>query len=872
MIGPNAEVVEATPVARTIASLPEQPAANVDVPQTVEPAPHYANAVTEPAVPPVMPPALVVKPAETPAPENAVEVAPPPAMVAAEATVPQHIETPAAEDHAVPAGNDAIAATEKANAEPTPEEPIAATPASEVPLTAPLPAPESTLLARLTPLPHSADPGLPAKLDSQLAPSYPDTGMKPVPIVGGMPSDAIAETPQPDTPRWHAPTLLLENLQSLTAHPATNRWAEETIHLVNDLGRAVEKQSDDRLVILGRLDQVANTSSSLAAATPDRDLAQKLFRAGFALQRRVALWKQLVRFENTAMEAESPAVNPQVLSLCLNELDHITSGSSEGTQWRNYLLLDALKSWSAAHNSPQDRIPAEMARRLLARLHRAALLPAQRQFITDGPVAILHTELLRHLAEPVDMDRFLGHVERYEASGRPSDARLVREDCQYLSVGNEAQQELVREVDRHYRNANLRVAIAADLLNRLMPNRKPEYAEVNDSILGYPVQGDSVTSSSAKIRLLPDPQRVRLALEITGDVTSLTTSMAGPATFVHDGDSRYLARKPMEIDLSGIRLWPTEVEVDHQSQLRQMRTDFDKVPLFNMVVRSVALGKHEDSQSAADEEVKQKVSAKAQQRIDAETGAQLRAAAQRLREKVLEPMDRLAIEPTLVAAETTPQRFIMRLRLASRDQLGGHTPRPVAPADSSASIQVHESALNNVLERLELNGRMFTMPQLSEHVARTFNRALPADDDPEHQEVHIRFAKDDAVRVRCRDGKVEITLAVASLSKGPRQWSNFLVRAYYRPEVRGRSVEMVRDGVVQLQAEHLATGGQIALRGAFSKTFAKRAPWQIIPTRLTTDPRLADLAITQFVIEDGWVGIALGPQRTAAHHGLLLRR
>ena len=158
-------------------------------------------------------------------------------------------------------------------------------------------------------------------------------------------------------------------------------------------------------------------------------------------------------------------------------------------------------------------------------------------------------------------------------------------------------------------------------------------------------------------------------------------------------------------------------------------------------------------------------------------------------------MDRLAIEPTLVAAETTPQRFIMRLRLAGQDQLGGHTPRPLAPADSLASIQVHESALNNVLERLDLDGHSFTMPQLSQHVAHTFNRSLPEDTNPDHQQVHIRFAKQDAVRVRCSGGRVRSRWP-SPLSKAPRQWSDFRVRAYYRPEVHGRTVEMVRDAVV----------------------------------------------------------------------------
>ena len=50
----------------------------------------------------------------------------------------------------------------------------------------------------------------------------------------------------------------------------------------------------------------------------------------------------------------------------------------------------------------------------------------------------------------------------------------------------------------------------------------------------------------------------------------------------------------------------------------------------------------------------------------------------------------------------------VRLRLASDHQLSGHTPRPRAMAGSLASLQVHESLLNNVLEQLRLEGRTMT--------------------------------------------------------------------------------------------------------------------------------------------------------------------
>ena len=45
-----------------------------------------------------------------------------------------------------------------------------------------------------------------------------------------------------------------------------------------------------------------------------------------------------------------------------------------------------------------------------------------------------------------------------------------------------------------------------------------------------------------------------------------------------------------------------------------------------------------------------------------------------------------------------------------------------------------------------------------------------------------------------------------------------------------------------------------------------------MPRQIVDDPKLKDAAITQFVIDDGWIGISLGPKPvpvTATHRKLL---
>ena len=91
----------------------------------------------------------------------------------------------------------------------------------------------------------------------------------------------------------------------------------------------------------------------------------------------------------------------------------------------------------------------------------------------------------------------------------------------------------------YFRNANVRVAMTAELLNRMMPQREPEYAPVQDVIQGATVRGQSVTANQISVRLTPDPHAVRMALEVNGEVAARARSTSGPAMFYTESESSF---------------------------------------------------------------------------------------------------------------------------------------------------------------------------------------------------------------------------------------------------------------------------------------------------------------------------------------------
>jgi hypothetical protein len=297
------------------------------------------------------------------------------------------------------------------------------------------------------------------------------------------------------------------------------------------------------------------------------------------------------------------------------------------------------------------------------------------------------------------------------------------------------------------------------------------------------------------------------------------------------------------------------------NNLVSLETDYDAVPILGSVVRNYALSQHDGARDQARMEVEHKVAAKARGLLDAQLAPRVAQATENFRQKVLAPLERLGIDATPIDMATTSERMTLRVRLSGQDQLGAHTPRPRALSDSLISFQIHQSALNNMLERLELNGQQFELPELFKWLAQKMDRPQGAAPEDLPDGVKLTFAEHDAIRVRCENDRAEVTIALAELRQGRKVWRNFTARAYYRTDVSSLEARLVRDGIVYLEGPELQGKAEFVLRGIFSKVMSHNRPLNLVPEKLTSDARVQDLQINQFVIEDGWIGLAYGPSR-----------
>lgn len=658
---------------------------------------------------------------------------------------------------------------------------------------------------------------------------------------------------------WPFPSALVKQLEDLSNESVCGEWAKTTIAGIQDLLRTDCADASACQAKFSNLETLAQSVDQLAQKPEAAAYKSHLLRARYAMLRRIALWKQ-VR-EIVARGADTYTVSlsdSSELSRSLDVVDRRLGASQLGTEWRRYLCLDELRLCLQAGDLERQR---HVARSVLNRLHSQQFDEGQSSFMQEASFNGFSDALSRCVDEPVDYSQVLESLELYEETNSATCAGDLARYYQVIrwSRSNDVK-ALGDRLNTYYRNANLRVTVSAALLNRMLPGSVTTDEPVRDTLLGAQVRGMSRNASRLRVVLTPDQHIWNVGLEVDGTVNSRTAASRGPARFFSNGWSRYAGRKLITVDRQGVHTDSADVRANMDMDLSGVETNFDSVPILGWVARAVAVEQHERNSEEARWLAAMKLRHMASNRINEEVDKQIADAEQQFQKNWLKPLRGLNLQPVVLDMQTSTDELTVRYRLASDDQLAAHTPRPEPPAGNLMSVQIHETALNNTLEQLHLDGQQFDIKSLYKHLADAFQRSefkLP-DDIPD--DIVVRFASKNAVRVRCEDNRLGVTLRIAELKNGPRtEWRNFSVRAYYVPDTARIDARLVRDGGIELVGNR-----DIQLRAIFSKVFSSSRPITLVNHQMADDPQWADVKISQFAINDGWIGVALNQEEAKA--------
>ncbi len=517
-----------------------------------------------------------------------------------------------------------------------------------------------------------------------------------------------------------------------------------------------------------------------------------------------------------------------------------------------------------ADGTPDSPLASQIRRAALALSRRVAVWRAATSCCAEteaAPAAVAGAEVGPGLAAActtIEVARLLDGLERYEVSRDPADAARVRESLRaVVATTLPAARALDRAVHDHYLSPNVRIAINDAFVEKMLPESTVTTGPLQDYVLGRKVRGTKTVEQSTAIRFTPHPTEIRLELLVMGEVASRTVTNAGSVAIHSRGLSTFTVFKPLEVSPRGLSFGAARGSASNQSQLAGIETSFDSVPLMGSIVRGIARNQHDENLDQATREVNVKIVSRACHEVDQQTEPQFTKLAEQIRERFWAPMERLGLEPTAVALETSSSGATARLRLAAAMQLAAHTPRPRAPEDSLFSMQVHESSVNNACGRFGLAGRKLSLEELTRLVCSQLGLPPQVPDDLPAG-VDVTFAAAEPVRIECRDGLVQVRVSLDALESGRRNnWYDIVAQVAYRPVADGLQVRLEREGPVQLSGPGHKGRMEFGLRTIFGKMFPKERPVKLVPVKMLANPRLAGVQAVQAVSADGWLAIAL---------------
>ena len=659
---------------------------------------------------------------------------------------------------------------------------------------------------------------------------------------------------------WPRPHALIEALESITGETRSQRWAETVLHKLESLGDVPSIESDASAALLDELSALTNQVENFDGLVHPARRRESVLATRDALQRRVEIWRQIQTISTRTERAQFiTSISDEQLALRMRSAVATIPGRKAPPAWKDYLGITHFQQ--AMADGPLDVYDrATMASFALDRLHSPRLDKRQQKLLDNAQFQRLDQLLRQAATQPAEPMDVLFAIEQYELSRTPTDGeRLALLASKLRWSVDPASAELAVRIDDNYRAANVRLAITDDFFNRSLPKAESRTEAVDEVILDSYVAGQREVETQLSVKFIPDANHWRVKMHADGKMTSNTTGFARNASLFTQGAGEFSANKLIVVNRHRIHVWPAKSEATYHGDLCGTCTSMEGVPLLGRIARNTAIEGYYERQWAANQEVAARLKNRAAKRLDQQAREQLQEGDAQLTKRILQPLERTSVEAIPQRLSTTEKRVTAEYRLAGLRQLGGHTPRPWAPDNALLSMQIHETAINNVVAGLQLDGRQAHIRDLFPEIYGVFGRDDYEIPDSMPDDVTILFAEENAVRISLQDGRMEVILQLAELRADGRVWRDLTVRNFYAPDPTSLDAKLVRDSTVRLKGKRLGTRDQFALRAIFTKIFGDNNEFTVIPAQLVDAPGLDGLEITQFLIRDGWLGVAIAP-------------
>ena len=660
---------------------------------------------------------------------------------------------------------------------------------------------------------------------------------------------------------WPECPLLHRQLKKLAEISVLTQWSLETQRELDLLHATRGFDSVESVSRLAKLRELQTQGIHNAATLMDMQHQTALFKMLSGLKRRLAIWHAVQAIITNEKALTEEKVDPRVIVAgALEGIDERLDGSAEAENWSTYLMLLTLKQYTTVDANLDAAERTEDSQRVLTRLHSNYLTPGQAELLLEEPFVSLEEGLRHWCAEPIDYTRLLMDIERYEAGRFSYQGVPVALSFQAIRwSADEPVAQLGAMLDQYYRGGNIRIRIAENFMNRLLPGPTHQTQEIDDTLAGAKITGTSQTTSELKVRLQADGLRWVIGVEAVGDIKTKTVTQKGSATFENAATATFETDKQILISPSGIQFSDTNAAVTSDTELLEFKTDYDS-SLLSGLARNMAKKQYRQKKDQAAEELENRVRTRATVTLDDKVTTGVSKVDGQFNDRWLEPMRQLQLSPVATQLRTTKDQLVVDYRLAGVDQLAAYGYRPEIIGDSLVSIQVHESAMNNLLHKLALDGTSGKLRDVMSTVAEQLGFTDYEVPTEVSEKVTVKLITRDAIRIRFYNGRVQLLLQFKELRNNNIVWKNFAVLVEFFPQLDSINGNLKREGVLQIIGRSLRLGDRIALQTIFNKVIPSTRSMSLLGSSIAEHPNFEDTRIGTFQVQHGWLTYCVAPE------------
>lgn len=570
------------------------------------------------------------------------------------------------------------------------------------------------------------------------------------------------------------------------------------------------------------------------------------------------------------------------VTTAITELQTYLNSIPNGKLWLPYVRAEAVqKSLTAGASSEasitavreaKDRIAGReglsdaVQKEFLSRpafLHYEAALDQYLTAVAWQPPAPNEPELRTQLKALLDS------ADNYAASRATEDAVKARAAFAAITkVAADGGDRLSNVLQRYVFNYNVRIIASEEFLNRLLADARTENGRVVDNVLGANVSGNQTTSTRVGVDLLPSGRTARFDLTLNGNIVSNTVGVTSEASVYTQGNHQFLARK--EINFDGVKFVTSPASITVNPHNTTTGINVNVGGLFSGIAQNIANQEVEARRGAAEAIAAQRIRENVLPKFNAEVDKNFAEAGGKLEADVFSGLKATGLYPDSYLYSTTDSTLKLNTRLMAPTELGADLPATPAVAERGATLLMHETAVNNAIDRMELAGQTLTEPQLREKMEKFLSKALnkpvkleappkPAGDaaDEDSGPSTIMFAAADPIRVQFENGELTLVIRAGFKQEGKDDIPTREISVPITFEVKDNKIIVSRGNVSVAAAD--GEGGGIAINGVVRKKIQSALPDREVDSKVELKGPKSTVVtnVSAIKLTDGWVHISV---------------